>query len=117
MLCLLCCSLQRGGRRGWAAGATSTPAALCPVSVRPLDLRRICLQAWLLLSHVPFLQGYDRWWAARQQFGNLRTGACTLACMARNYLHQRQPALAVRGADAVHGCRPCYAHASLMALP
>ena len=57
------------------------------------------------LPHPHFcLQGYDRWWTTRQQFGNLRTGACTLACMARNYLHQTRPALAVRYCRADHAC-------------
>ena len=55
----------------------------------------------LLLTTQCCPQGYDRWWAARQQFGNLRTGACTLACMARNYLYKTHSALAV---SMLHNC-------------
>ncbi|KAI7837078.1 hypothetical protein COHA_009076 [Chlorella ohadii] len=55
---------------------------------------QLCSFALSLILSFRVKVGYDRWWAARQQFGNLRTGACTLACMARNYLHRKHPALA-----------------------
>ncbi len=91
-------------RQTQLVATTALPCSTCTSSVACHP----AVKFWgvFVLHSAP--QGYDRWWAARQQFGNLRTGACTLACMARNYLHQAHPALAVSIAYWVS----CHAHAT-----